>query len=74
MTALVCPLEGYLVSIHAPREGCDTERLQFGDSEVSVSIHAPREGCDVIRAHQAADWLVSIHAPREGCDGEWLYS
>ena len=34
-----------LVSIHAPREGCDQ-----GDSVVKVvekvSIHAPREGCD----------------------------
>ena len=34
-----------LVSIHAPREGCDTDLVDLlHDSE--VSIHAPREGCD----------------------------
>ena len=38
--------EPLLVSIHAPREGCDTGVVPselFG----TVSIHAPREGCDL---------------------------
>ena len=33
------------ISIHAPREGCDTGRwARFG--YFAISIHAPREGCD----------------------------
>ncbi len=34
-----------LVSIHAPREGCDALGIKFY-SRSEVSIHAPREGCD----------------------------
>ena len=33
------------VSIHAPREGCDTKQL-LSHRLTIVSIHAPREGCD----------------------------
>ena len=33
------------VSIHAPREGCDTDLVDLLDDS-EVSIHAPREGCD----------------------------
>ena len=35
-----------LVSIHAPREGCDDTQGGVGNSPRDVSIHAPREGCD----------------------------
>ena len=37
-----------IVSIHAPREGCD--RDDFGNLQfvTHVSIHAPREGCDIL--------------------------
>ena len=34
------------VSIHAPREGCDTD-IRFRYFGCGVSIHAPREGCDL---------------------------
>ena len=34
------------VSIHAPREGCDTSVLLGYAPRYAVSIHAPREGCD----------------------------
>ena len=35
-----------IISIHAPREGCDhTQRRRV--MGVYISIHAPREGCDV---------------------------
>ena len=41
-----------LVSIHAPREGCD----HIGELAVvelsPVSIHAPREGCDPKRQYR----------------------
>ena len=60
---------GCLVSIHAPREGCDWVVDADRATLDLVSIHAPREGCDAVR------WMivgavrsVSIHAPREGCD------
>ena len=33
------------ISIHAPREGCDTGRAA-GMPQHAISIHAPREGCD----------------------------
>ena len=36
-----------LVSIHAPREGCDLLAVNILPTE-DVSIHAPREGCDII--------------------------
>ena len=34
------------ISIHAPREGCDSAKL-FSDNATAISIHAPREGCDL---------------------------
>ena len=38
--------ELYHVSIHAPREGCDTHAPPWLLGGYGVSIHAPREGCD----------------------------
>ena len=37
--------QGELVSIHAPREGCDV-KVALLTADGLVSIHAPREGCD----------------------------
>ena len=37
----------YIVSIHAPRAGCDDLYLPYLPP-VSVSIHAPRAGCDLL--------------------------
>ena len=36
---------GWNISIHAPREGSDTERAEIGKTK-AISIHAPREGSD----------------------------
>ena len=36
-----------IVSIHAPREGCDQTGHEHTCRE-RVSIHAPREGCDIV--------------------------
>ena len=54
-----------LVSIHAPREGCDIQ----GDSVYlypsPVSIHAPREGCDALpEGVQPADKFQFTHPGR----------
>ena len=60
---------GTVISIHAPREGSDDDRLKLRDF-LGISIHAPREGSDEI--HFAWDYMkesISIHAPREGSDG-----
>ena len=35
-----------LISIHAPREGCDDANLPSWAAPMQISIHAPREGCD----------------------------
>ncbi len=63
------PDNEHLVSIHAPRVGCD---LPFLCQEVvpgDVSIHAPRVGCDLpFLCQEVVPGDVSIHAPRVGCD------
>ena len=56
------------ISIHAPREGGDTENLP-GTLNIDISIHAPREGGDPgMPADAIAILKISIHAPREGGD------
>ena len=58
-----------LISIHAPRVGCD-HLLAAPVDGLSISIHAPRVGCDarpIIAGIHGP--LISIHAPRVGCDG-----
>ena len=57
-----------LVSIHAPREGCDIKPARANRRRSRVSIHAPREGCDYGVDVPSGRGDVSIHAPREGCD------
>jgi len=57
-----------MVSIHAPRAGCDAS-VQLPGGRWLVSIHAPRAGCDVSTGVVwDDDGDVSIHAPRAGCD------
>ena len=56
------------VSIHAPREGCDSQMYVTNVTQRQVSIHAPREGCDRRGERTQRRERVSIHAPREGCD------
>ena len=59
---------GAQVSIHAPREGCDSlsERIlvAFGGFQFT---HPGRGATLPIRVHVGCI-NVSIHAPREGCD------
>ena len=38
--------EGGMISIHAPREGCDRLYPPYC-TQPGISIHAPREGCDM---------------------------
>ena len=66
MLGLACP--GGVLSIHAPREGCDND-MAAGEGDFVLSIHAPREGCDWSTSYDTGDIdPLSIHTPREGCD------
>ena len=60
--------DGEIISIHAPRAGCDDNDKLILRRRV-ISIHAPRAGCDDLKnAGVAAIGSISIHAPRAGCD------
>ena len=56
------------ISIHAPRVGCDSGRLQIRAFTDKFQSTHPVWGA-TIRAH-VANYLtrISIHAPRVGCD------
>ena len=56
------------ISIHAPREGSDTQVGENVTVTGGISIHAPREGSDVYNVVTNKDKTISIHAPREGSD------
>ena len=61
------------ISIHAPREGSDVEKVWRGEW-TEISIHAPREGSDILTAAAATvPATISIHAPREGSDSTTRY-
>ena len=62
------PTSRYRVSIHAPREGCDTKIQWFPARELRFNSRTPG-GVRPRRALNGAPGeAVSIHAPREGCD------
>ena len=62
---------GYIISIHAPREGSDlAARAHPGVG--GISIHAPREGSDFRFTSVYNKRRISIHAPREGSDTSQL--
>ena len=57
-----------VVSIHAPREGCDAPRHAISGTPPRFNSRTPG-GVRLKREHRIiAQRLVSIHAPREGCD------
>ena len=56
------------VSIHAPREGCDSNSIYFDVAVVTFQFTHPGRGATLISAKTILDADVSIHAPREGCD------
>ena len=61
-----------MVSIHAPREGCDLHVVLELSLQLSFNSRTPggvRRSCAYCRSRRA---LVSIHAPREGCDNQML--
>ena len=65
--AIVTPPQ-LCISIHAPRVGSDTSRLQDTLRTLLISIHAPRVGSDLLLVCLAHFIDISIHAPRVGSD------
>ena len=61
------------ISIHAPREGGDTEDKAPTTPLEKISIHAPREGGDLPRHKGQKPQKISIHAPREGGDFRYTH-
>ena len=56
------------ISIHAPREGCDTKReVNLDLRRVFQSTH-PVRGATFLIVSVTTPVGISIHAPREGCD------
>ena len=56
------------VSIHAPREGCDSELMDKRPRAHMFQFTHPVRGATELLLTLGAQGLVSIHAPREGCD------
>ena len=60
------------ISIHAPREGCDAEKISNITKPTNFNPRTPRgvrqSFCSVLRPKKP----ISIHAPREGCDNRLL--
>ena len=57
-----------LVSIHAPREGSDTETWQPGPNAMGFNPRSPRRERRAVHVVCVSRLPVSIHAPREGSD------
>ena len=57
-----------VISIHAPREGCDEEVTPCIEADqLFLSTHPVRGATISARSFFSAE-VISIHAPREGCD------
>ena len=63
-----CAGEGVRISIHAPREGCDSAAV-YDAQRIVISIHAPREGCDSKLYQRAESLLGSICLFAQGEEG-----
>ena len=60
------------ISIHAPREGCDNDRVhQRILHQLFQSTH-PVRGATELVPEAGGYGAISIHAPREGCDTDVL--
>ena len=62
------PTIAELVSIHAPREGCDLYWLDDAHTATGFNSRTPGGVRHVVIAWVVVGQAVSIHAPREGCD------
>ena len=58
------------VSIHAPREGCDTRHGTSKPGDRVFQFTHPGRGATALCVDYRLSDDVSIHAPREGCDAK----
>ena len=70
MRATLYEIDGFTISIHAPREGGDKQGEHTQMRQIPISIHAPREGGDWVLLFEISGAWISIHAPREGGDSK----
>ena len=65
-----CELQ--IISIHAPREGCDLDGGGDQFHRLVISIHAPREGCDAIYPHATiVAWGFQSTHPARGATTQY---
>ena len=57
------------ISIHAPREGCDGQRVCIWGYPKDFNPRTPRGVRPSASRPAIIPFSISIHAPREGCDG-----
>ena len=62
------PGDCVIISIHAPREGCDKAPLAGGTKERNFNPRTPRGVRRSVMRSSICSNSISIHAPREGCD------
>ena len=69
---VACPFS--VISIHAPREGCDgrTETETAHERQGAFQSTHPARGATRRRRAPREEEGISIHAPREGCDKTFL--
>ena len=60
----------FKISIHAPREGCDTETVDGLKADVAFQSTHPARGATYLFTDSSIALCISIHAPREGCDSK----
>ena len=56
------------ISIHAPREGCDSTVSRGSAVSSAFQSTHPVRGATGTDAEDDDSLRISIHAPREGCD------
>ena len=59
-----------MISIHAPREGCDATRARIQAVIDEFQSTHPARGATVALLLGKRIRAISIHAPREGCDSK----
>ena len=56
------------ISIHAPREGCDANKMGTSMQMIQFQSTHPARGATRLAIISPPQNNISIHAPREGCD------
>ena len=58
----------YLISIHAPHAGCDSEKHSFNGMIREFQSTHPMRGATDDEEDEDEEEEISIHAPHAGCD------